>query len=309
VKWWSNEKGFGFIEREGGDDVFVHFSALTMDGYKNLTEGEPVEFEVVQGDKGQQAANVSVVGERTPEPEQPLGEETSPEQHVLLLNEDGSVTYLAATVGPNGMLEASVQDLRALLLGSAIQRARGSRPDLAQEFEDVLNMKGLREQNIQEFLESHPEFLLGDEYDLAIPQVVLPIGDGESLRPDFLLRPIAGVTWDARVVELKLPGQKLLRQRPLHREGMYTAVHDGVAQLRAYRRYFEEETHRTEFAKDMGFSVSRPRLALVIGRIHDFPPKERFSTVAHDLEPVDIFSYDDLILRYRHLVRSGKLGG
>ena len=58
VKWFSNEKGYGFIEREGGDDVFVHFSAITMDGYKSLTEGQRVEFEVVQGDKGLQAANV-----------------------------------------------------------------------------------------------------------------------------------------------------------------------------------------------------------------------------------------------------------
>ena len=58
VKWFSNEKGYGFIEREEGDDVFVHFSAINMDGYKTLTEGQRVEFEVVQGDKGLQAANV-----------------------------------------------------------------------------------------------------------------------------------------------------------------------------------------------------------------------------------------------------------
>jgi CspA family cold shock protein len=58
VKWFSNEKGYGFIEREDGDDVFVHFSAIAMDGYKSLTEGQRVSFEVVQGDKGLQAANV-----------------------------------------------------------------------------------------------------------------------------------------------------------------------------------------------------------------------------------------------------------
>jgi CspA family cold shock protein len=61
VKWFSNEKGYGFIEREGGDDVFVHFSAITMDGYKSLTEGQRVSFEVVQGDKGAQAANVQAI--------------------------------------------------------------------------------------------------------------------------------------------------------------------------------------------------------------------------------------------------------
>jgi len=61
VKWFSNEKGFGFIERESGEDVFVHFSAIGGDGYKSLTEGQRVEFEVVQGDKGLQAANVQAI--------------------------------------------------------------------------------------------------------------------------------------------------------------------------------------------------------------------------------------------------------
>ena len=62
VKWFSNEKGFGFIEREGGEAVFVHFSAIAMDGYKSLTEGQKVEFEVVQGPKGAQAENVTAAG-------------------------------------------------------------------------------------------------------------------------------------------------------------------------------------------------------------------------------------------------------
>ena len=59
VKWFNAEKGFGFIERENGKDVFVHFSAITMDGFKSLDEGSEVLFDVVEGDKGPQAANVS----------------------------------------------------------------------------------------------------------------------------------------------------------------------------------------------------------------------------------------------------------
>ncbi len=58
VKWFNAEKGFGFIEREEGGDVFVHFSAISMDGFKTLDEGMEVEFEVVEGAKGPQAANV-----------------------------------------------------------------------------------------------------------------------------------------------------------------------------------------------------------------------------------------------------------
>lgn len=59
VKWFNSEKGYGFIERDGGDDVFVHFSAIQMDGYKSLAEGQLVEFDIVQGERGSQAANVT----------------------------------------------------------------------------------------------------------------------------------------------------------------------------------------------------------------------------------------------------------
>jgi CspA family cold shock protein len=58
VKWFNAEKGFGFITVEGEDDVFVHFSAIEQDGYKTLEEGQRVEFEVVEGNRGPQAANV-----------------------------------------------------------------------------------------------------------------------------------------------------------------------------------------------------------------------------------------------------------
>ncbi|HCY9523754.1 TPA: cold shock protein CspA [Staphylococcus aureus] len=58
VKWFNAEKGFGFIEVEGENDVFVHFTAINQDGYKSLEEGQAVEFEVVEGDRGPQAANV-----------------------------------------------------------------------------------------------------------------------------------------------------------------------------------------------------------------------------------------------------------
>lgn len=59
VKWFSNEKGYGFIEREDGDDLFVHFSEIAIDGYKTLTQGQRVEFEISEGDKGLQASHVT----------------------------------------------------------------------------------------------------------------------------------------------------------------------------------------------------------------------------------------------------------
>ncbi|MDL4841076.1 cold shock domain-containing protein [Aquibacillus rhizosphaerae] len=59
VKWFNADKGFGFIEREDGDDVFVHFSAIQTEGFKTLDEGQEVEFEIVEGNRGPQASNVN----------------------------------------------------------------------------------------------------------------------------------------------------------------------------------------------------------------------------------------------------------
>ena len=61
VKWFNDANGYGFIEQECGEDVFVHFSAIQMDGFKTLTEGQEVEFEIKTGDKGLHAANVQKV--------------------------------------------------------------------------------------------------------------------------------------------------------------------------------------------------------------------------------------------------------
>jgi CspA family cold shock protein len=58
VKWFNAEKGYGFIEREDGGDVFVHFSAIQEEGFKSLDEGQEVEFDIVEGERGPQAANV-----------------------------------------------------------------------------------------------------------------------------------------------------------------------------------------------------------------------------------------------------------
>ena len=61
VKWFNNAKGFGFVQRENGEDVFVHFSSIVSEGYKSLKEGQKVEFKLGQGEKGPQAQNVQPV--------------------------------------------------------------------------------------------------------------------------------------------------------------------------------------------------------------------------------------------------------
>ena len=61
VKWFNSEKGFGFIERENGNDVFVHFSNIVGEGYKSLEDGQSVDFDIVDGQRGEQATNVVVI--------------------------------------------------------------------------------------------------------------------------------------------------------------------------------------------------------------------------------------------------------
>jgi glycosyltransferase involved in cell wall biosynthesis len=253
--------------------------------------------------KGHQRTYTIDILTRDPELAPELEQRPQQQQHILLVNEDGTVTYVAATLGPLGVLEVSVEDLRAVLVTSAIDHIEPARLDLARKFEEILSLPGVREQDLQQFLEEHQEFLLGDEYEIALPQVVLPIGSAKSLRPDFILKPIKGVTRDATIVELKLPGQNILKKRHSHQERLYAAIYDGVQQLRDYQRYFRDEVQRNAFTQDMGFDVYRPQLALVVGRQQNFPSNAALAKILEDLPPVDIMSYDDLIVRYRQRFR------
>lgn len=64
VKWFSSDKGYGFIEADDGEDVFVHFTGIAMDGFKTLTEGQTVSFEIIEGNRGSQAANVTTIDDQ-----------------------------------------------------------------------------------------------------------------------------------------------------------------------------------------------------------------------------------------------------
>jgi CspA family cold shock protein len=302
VKWFNNDKGYGFITPDdGGQDCFVHFSRIMSSGYRSLTEGQEVWFTPEPAERGPHAIGIITVRPREaaaaaePDPEGQI------EQFALLLNEDGTISFLPFAEAGVEAVSSSSPEFRAVLL-SALRRFRQSA--LADEFEELLNRRHLREQDIQEFLATHQEFLLGIEYERAIPQLMLPLNDGAWLKPDFVLKPLVGVSWDAQIVELKLPNQPLLKSRPVHREGLYSPINDAVRQLRTYGRYFDDERKRTQVEAALGFRIERPKLALVVGRRQALPPQEQLSGIAADISPVDLLTYDDLIARYRQMLNS-----
>jgi cold shock CspA family protein len=291
VKWWGNRIGHGFLEGgEGRSDTYVHWSRIAdaEDAFQvDLAEGEPVVFLEVSGPKFPEAVDLIRI------------RNGPTAQHVLTLEPDGTIRYVPALTGPQqfGRVERGAF---GVVWSAVAFRNQSVEPDLCAEFERILNANGLRESHIQEFLEAHPELLLGNEFEMAVPQVSLQSAEG-SLRPDFILRPIAGVSYEAKIVELKLPGQPVVKPRPVQRPGFYAAVNDAVAQLRAYGRYFDDEKHRVDLSRQLGFSVYRPRLTLLIGRTQSLPPDERRAQAMASLAPIELLTYDDLILRYRRL--------
>jgi hypothetical protein len=253
----------------------------------DVVEGEPLLYLEVEGPRVSSGVDVIRIAK---------GLTT---QHVLTLEPDGSVRYVPALAGPEHFVEAEGAQLNRIW-NAVLFRNQSVKDDVCDEFERILNMHGLREAHLQEFLEAHPELLLGDEFELAVPQVTLSTHDGD-LRPDFILRPLAGLSSEAKIIELKLPGQRVLKPRPVKRPALYAAVNEAVAQLRAYGRYFDDAASRQALTGRLGFYVYRPRLTLVVGRSQGLPSDDRRADALASIAPVELVTYDDLAVRYRRL--------
>jgi hypothetical protein len=159
---------------------------------------------------------------------------------------------------------------------------------------DLLARSSTSEREIQRFLEMHPEFLLGDEYSEAVPQVVLKRDDAGPLIPDFILKPVVGELCD--IAELKTAASRPIRFQKI-RDRFSAAVYEAVAQLREYRDYVENEARRYELHDRTNLLVSRPRMFVVIGRRTEIRP-EAFRRLEGDLpSALTLRTYDDLLER------------
>jgi hypothetical protein len=155
------------------------------------------------------------------------------------------------------------------------------------------------ESQIQNFLERHPNFLTGFDYQRAVPQVQLQGHNEASLIPDFMLVPFDDGLAD--IVELKHPQHQLLVNT--ERYPRFSATIAGaLAQLRAYEEYFDREENRRQLLDRYGFTAYKPKLALVIGRSSAISSPLVFRKVAAEYPRVRVFTYDDVVAKAQRLL-------
>lgn len=168
--------------------------------------------------------------------------------------------------------------------------------DQLQEFEELINKASIREEELQQFFERHPRFLLGDKYTHLHSKLALIPGDRESPIPDFFAENIGSKLAD--IIELKLPSVELI-VGPERRRGFSAVLTQALNQVREYRNHFDDKSHRRRFQDAYGVEIFRPDICLIVGRSHSFAtPQERIS-VSDEYKNLRILTYDDILQRAR----------
>lgn len=291
VKWFNSDKGYGFITTDDGHDVFLHFSELQMEGFKNVEEGQKVRLTVALGTNGKaQAHRVHVVDALDDEP---VDSETDADLTdwigVALVN--GRLRLISVSPDGQAVLLDPISDPTTILVLSPTRLAL---MDAIDELESLMN-EGAPESAFQAFFESHEDFIVPEEYVRARPQITLARQDEPDLRPDFMLEP-HNQQQLADILELKLPTAPVVVGKS-GGERFSAAVSAACAQLREYREYFESSRQRQWFEQKYSpLRAFRPSLWLVIGRRGEIDPFV-FRRLEHDLPAVKIRTYDALVER------------
>jgi CspA family cold shock protein len=296
VKWYNDAKGYGFITSQGGEDIFVHFSAIQSRGFRQLVEGLTVWFDPVRGPKGLQAMNVTVQEreEKPPEPE-PDGAIEFDELGVMFV--DGALRLVAVS------RDGQCQYVDPLLRYHGILYVAGSETfafaSAVEEFEYLINSPATKEHDLQVFFERNPEFILSDDYKAARSQVVLEQeGSDGPLIPDFLLEPMeqSGL---CDVLEIKQPQAKLFVIKK-NRLRYSAAVFEACAQLRTYAEFFDNPQNRARVRERHGLDAFRPHLFLLLGRRGQFSPIDRRRADPDIGDRVTLKTYDDILDRAKN---------
>ena len=172
--------------------------------------------------------------------------------------------------------------------------------DAVEELEELINSDSTREEDLQDFFERYPDFILNDNYKRAHPKIVLENRESQKLIPDFILEP-----YDEKrlcdVLELKHPFSKVYIMKK-NRPRFSAAVTDAIAQLREYREFFEDEENRQIVLDKHGLHAFRPRLFVIIGRRGQIAPITR-RRIEGDFSNFEIFTYDDIIIRMKEKLK------
>lgn len=202
-----------------------------------------------------------------------------------------------------GVHEANLHD-KGLDLGfraNFLQPIESVRTSVTEEsiavLEDLVNANKWPEAEFQRFFEAHPDFLLGRSYQRIHPHLALVSEENHEYIPDFFLEPLETRFCD--LLDLKLPYTQLVTRLQNNRRVRFRAfVNEAIAQLKEYRRFFDEKVHRSEFYAKYGLEAYKPRMILVAGRTHHFESdlerKELGQLLPRDFE---LWTYDDLVLR------------
>ena len=220
---------------------------------------------------------------------------------LLYTDQQNRIHLLSGFRATDGRVTVNTPQFATILIQSIVTPSQIRALEAAEEFEDLINSDDLHESAVQRFLAEHKDFLLGADYEDLHSQVVLSREGQEDLRPDFLLRPLRGVSYEPALVELKLPSQQLIKPTP-RREGFYAQIYEAVMQLRRYAAYFREERNREYIRRILGFTAYHPRLVLVVGRRLELADEQVRAEVISSIQPVELVTYEDILIKYKNKV-------
>ena len=302
VKWFNAAKGFGFIQRSTGEDIFVHFSEIQSNGYRALEEGGEVEFEIERARQGLRAKKVVT--------NPPKDDETQKDESASEL-----VEYIAvAAIGDKLKLVSITPDGRYRFLDSAdnlhdilyvYSSETRALEEAVEELEALINSRSAKEADLQAFFERNPDFVKNDEYKQAHPHVVLTREDDGPLIPDFVLEPLDQSRL-CDVLEIKLPSAQVFVIKE-NRCRFSAAVLEAAAQLRQYSLYFDERRQREIVQHKYGLLAYKPKLFVIIGRRGTVSPID-LRTMELDSPQLQLRTYDDVMTRMKSKVAAIKDG-
>lgn len=295
VKWYNDAKGFGFVtDEKTGEDVFAHFSRIEMKGFKTLREGQRVSFERVIGPQGSQAEKIYNLEESPPDD---AIESFEFFNQVALALVDGRIRFVTWTQDGNCRFLDTKQNLHSIVYVVSTETHKFRLA--VEELEFLVNDSKSKEADFQNFFERNPNFILSEDHQRAHPHVVLSSDDEANLIPDFILEPTdQGKLCD--LLELKLPRHKVFVGTQ-KRQRFSSEVAEAAAQLREYRKFFDDETKRNRIKETYDLLTYKPKMYLVIGRREKMDPLTEQDIKTSTPELI-LQTYDDVVKRSKNIL-------